>query len=80
MKHRRMDWVECVVISIGVHGVSLTILANLSLLCVTYAHVHVLYARNTMEQNNNNTVQVVAHAMTYTCDKYVLPGIQHNAA
>ncbi len=41
----------------------LIIFTNLSLLCVTYAHVHVLYAWNTMEQNNNNTVQVVAHAM-----------------
>ncbi len=28
-----------------------------------------LYAWNTMEQNNNNTVQVVAHAIDIYCDK-----------
>ncbi len=53
---------ECVVISIGVTVVSLTI-SHKSLAAVRHVCTCTrLYAWNTMEQNNNNTVQVVEHA------------------
>jgi hypothetical protein len=59
---------ECVVISIDVTGISFNNLASISRCCTSRMHMYMSFCLDTMEQNNNIAVQVVAHTIDITRD------------
>ena len=72
-----MEWVECVVISIGVHCVSFNNLSQISRCCASRMHMYMF----PMPGTPWNRIIIIPYRLlhmlwTYTCDKYLLPGIQ----